>query len=132
MPFPRRRAVIAFTVGAVLGAALLTTLAGWFFFENTQTMLLGGMNGCLPPCPHSTAAYNEDRFTGRRWIAVSTVDENGTPMGSTEIEEPPFRGTIPDLESIALIGAACGGVVGLGVSRIRGERRRSVTRMPVG
>lgn len=117
MPSPRPRAVIAFTIGALVGAVMLAALAGWFFFENTQTMLLGGMNGCLPPCPHSTATYHEDRFTGRRWIEVSTVDENGIQLGSSEIEEPPFGATLPDLVPIALIGALGGGVVGLGVIR---------------
>ncbi len=122
----RRRPVIASAIGALLGAVILTALAGWSFIGHTQTQLMTWMNSCIPPCPHSTATYHEDWFTGRRWIAVSTVDQNGVPMASEDIEEPPFGGTLPDLAPIALVGAASGGIVGLGVSRTRRGGRSTV------
>jgi hypothetical protein len=85
-------------------------------------MVFPGLNGCIPPCPHSTVEYGYDWFTGQRFATITTRDVDGTWLSSEVVDAGGSGYTLPDLiVGPGLGGAAIGGALGL--VAIRGRRR---------
>jgi hypothetical protein len=112
--------------GAIFAAALTLVLIK----SAGPTILFTGLNGCIPPCPHSTVEYGYDWRTGQRFATITTRDVDGTWLRSEVVDAGGSGYTLPDaIVGPGLGGAAIGGA--LGVWAVGRRRRRTIPPMAV-
>ena len=113
---------MALAAAALAGAILAAVLTLLLVESAGPTMVFPGLNGCIPPCPHSTVEYGYDWLTGQRFATITTRDVDGTWLNSEVVDAGGSGYSLPDLiVGPGLGGAAIGGALGL--VAIRGRRR---------
>ena len=117
-----RREGMAIAATALAGAIFAAALTLVLIKNAGPTILFTGLNGCIPPCPHSTVEYGYDWRTGQRFATITTRDVDGTWLSSEVVDAGGSGYTLPDaIVGPGLGGAAIGGALGL--VAIRGRRR---------
>ena len=95
---------------ALAGAVLLSAVILVGLERTAQTTVFPGLNGCIPPCPHSTVDYDYDWLTGSRTATIVTRDVDGSVMSRNVVEA---SGPRYELLSVLAAPVIVGGLLGL-------------------
>jgi len=123
-PHLDRREAIRIVAAALAGALLLSAVILVGLERAAQTTVFPGLNGCIPPCPHSTVDYDYDWLTGTRTAIIVTRDVDGSLMSERVVEA---SGRRYELLSVLAVPVIVGGLLGLVLATwvIRRQRTQS-------